>query len=355
MYYTSNSSDPDADCHNPITETQANIYVATTSGFAVIGSLGCITTIVMVLLSKAYRSYIHRLTLYLAISSLFAALSTGITVLPVDTSSVPTLSLRQGSGWNDTCVTFAFLVQYFTFSSTFATLWISSNVFALVTCRMLLNQRRCDIAGLLFTFVLPLLVAWIPFIGDTFGLTTVWCWVKDRCYKGPDYSVGFQFGATVGPVFIMYLGSLVLIMIISAKFIAGSLGKRGNLRHKHWEVLKELMPLVIYALACCVVYVFGLFSSLYFVLYDKHHGAVAVAVVTCSLQTVRLLLPIVVLLHPSVKQPIAATYRGLVRTVLGRRVDDKAATTKEAMEAQETSTLIAPDVEPTLKLSVATV
>eukprot|EP00731_Ephydatia_muelleri_P015877 Em0009g301a len=214
---------------------------------------------------------------------------------------------------------------------------------------MLLNQRRCDIAGLLFTFVLPLLVAWIPFIGDTFGLTTVWCWVKDRCYKGPDYSIGFQFGATVGPVFIMYLGSLVLIMIVFAKFIAGLLGKRGNLRQKHWEVLKELMPLVIYALACCVVYVFGLFSSLYFVLYDKHHGAVAVAVMTCTLQMVRLLLPIVVLLHPSVKHRIAATYRGLVRRVQWKVVGDKAATDKvEAAEAQETSTLIAPDVKPGL-------
>ncbi|KAL5481420.1 hypothetical protein EMCRGX_G021569 [Ephydatia muelleri] len=336
------TSDPDVDCNYSVTETQANIYVATTLGFAVIGSLGCIATIVMVLLSKAYRSYIHRLTLYLAISSLFAALSTGITVLPVDTSSVPTLSLRQGSGWNDTCVTFAFLVQYFIFSSTFATLWISSNVFSLVTCRMLLNQRRCDIAGLLFTFVLPLLVAWIPFIGDTFGLTTVWCWVKNKCYKGSKHSIGFQFGATVGPVFIMYLGSLVLIMIVFAKFIAGLLGKRGNLRHKHWEVLKELMPLVIYALACCVVYMFGLFSTLYFVLYDKYHGAVAVAVMTCSLQTVRFLLPIVVLLQPSVKHRIAATYRGLVRR---EAVGDKAATAKvEAVEAHETSTLIVPDI-----------
>ena len=107
---------------------------------------------------------------------------------------------------------------------------------------------------------------------------------------------------------------------------------------------------MIYALACCVVYMFGLFSSLYFVLCDKHHGAVAVAVVFCSLQTVRLLLPIVVLLHPSVKQPVAAIYGGVVRMVKGRVAkgnwDAKTATAKvEAvtLEAQET-TLLAPDV-----------
>lgn len=350
------------DCHYPITERQANIYVTTTATFAVIGSIGCAVTIIMVLLSKAYVSYIHRLTLYVAISNLFAALSTGITVLPVDTSSITMPSLRQGAGWNDTCVTFAFLVQYFTFSSTFATLWISSNVFALVTCRVPLKQRKCDIASLLFTFVLPLLVAWIPFIDDTFGLTTVWCWVRDRCYKGPQHSLMFQFGATLGPVFVTYLGSLVLIAIVSVKFIAGLCGRRGDLRLKHWKILKELMPLVIYALGCCLVYVFGLFSSLYFVLYDHRHGAVSVAVVTCSLQTVRLLLPIVVLLHPSVKIRLVATYRSLMATykshfqaaTVGVKWDGIATSGKavEVMEVQETSTVIVDEAAPILKPTV---
>ena len=291
----------------------ARLYVATTASFAVVGSLGCMVTIVMVIQSEVYRSYIHRLTLYLAIASLFAALSTGIAVLPVDTNSTP-LSLREGEGWNGTCATFGFLVQYFTFSSTFATLWISSNVFALAMCRVqLTKQRKCDIAGLLFIFLLPLLVAWIPFINGMFGLTTVWCWVKDRCYKGYKYSLRFQLGATAGPVFVLYLGSLVLIAFICVKFIAGYFGKRRHLRQKSWEVLKELMPLVIYALACCLVYMFGLFSSLYFVLKDDRHGALAVAIIICSLQTVRFLLPVVVLLHPSVKRRITTGCRNLFK------------------------------------------
>ena len=239
-----------------------------------------------------------------------------------------------------------------------ATLWISSNVFALVMCRVpLIKQCKCDIAGLLFTFLLPLLVAWIPFIDDTFGLTTVWCWVKDRCYKGPDHSLGFQFGATVGPVFVLYLGSLVLIAFISGKFIAGYFGKRGQLRQKHWEVLKELMPLVIYALACCLVYVFGLFSSLYFVLIDKHHGALAVAIITSSLQTVRFLLPIVVLLHPSVKQRITASCRNLFkgRGSAGRDIwwDSKpgAASVSAEREELEASSCAVSEVDPILKPS----
>ena len=325
----------------------ASLYVATTASFAVVGSLGCMATIVMVIQSEVYRSYIHRLTLYLAITSLFTALSTGIAVLPVDTNSTP-LSLREGSGWNGTCVAFGFLVQYFTFSSTFATVWISSNVFALVMCRVqITKQRKCDVAGLLFIFLLPLLVAWIPFINDTFGRIAVWCWVKDRCYKGPGHTLEFQLGATAGPVFVLYLGSLVLIAFICGKFIAGYFGKRRHdLRQKNWEVLKELMPLVIYALACCLVYMFALFSSLYFVQIDKRHGALAVAIIICSLQTVRFLLPVVALLHPSVKRRITTSCRNLFK----RRgsAGDCAAYVREEGEG-EASTCVISEVDPLLQ------
>ena len=350
MTTNDNSSDPE-NCHYRISEKQATIYVGTTAAFAAIGALGCVITIIMVLQSKAYRSYIHRLTLYVAIASFFAAVSTGITVLPVNTSSSP-LSLRGGSGWNDTCVTFAFFLQYFTFSSTFATLWVSSNVLTLAMCRVSLKQYKCDVAGLLFTFLVPLFVAWIPFIDDTFGLTTVWCWVKDRCYRGPQHSLGFQFGATVGPVSASYMASLVMIIIICIKFTAGYFGMRGQLRHKHWKVLKELMPLVIYALACCLVYVFGLFSSFYFVLRDKSHGAVALAVIACSLQVVRLLLPVVVLLHPSFKLRFVASYRNHFRR-WGKGADgtrgSKPDPAPTSVGIEETSTCVISEVDPILK------
>ena len=351
MTMNDNSSDQDY-CQYRISEKQATIYVGTTAAFAAIGALGCVITIIMVLQSKAYRSYIHRLTLYVAIASFFAAVSTGIAVLPVNTlSSTSPFSLRGGSGWNDTCVTFAFFLQYFTFSSTFATLWVSSNVFTLAMCRVSPKQYKCDVAGLLFTFLVPLFVAWIPFIDDTFGLTTVWCWVKDRCYRGPKHSLGFQFGATLGPVSASYVASLVMIIVISIKFTAGYFGMRGQLRYKHWKVLKELMPLVIYALACCLVYVFGLFSSFYFVLHDKIHGAVALAVIACSLQVVRLLLPVVVLLHPSFKLRCRNPFSRWGEGADGKW-DSKPDPPHASVGIEETSTCVISEVDPILNPQV---
>ena len=74
------------------------LYVAIEAVFAVISSLACLVTIVLFVVVQAYRSYVHRLTLYLAITSLFFSVSLGLSVTPIDTELYP---ISPRPGWND--------------------------------------------------------------------------------------------------------------------------------------------------------------------------------------------------------------------------------------------------------------
>ena len=84
------------------------LYVAIEAVFAVISSLACLFTIVLFVVVQAYRSYVHRLTLYLAITKLFFSVSLGLSVTPIDTGRYP---ISPRPGWNDASRVYRFWIS----------------------------------------------------------------------------------------------------------------------------------------------------------------------------------------------------------------------------------------------------
>ena len=278
----------------------ARRYVAINYVFAVVASVACLATIVLVITAKAHRTYIHRLTLYLAIASFLSAVSLGLSVVPVNLADP--ISLRDG--WNSTCVVFGFLVQYFGLSSALATIWICINVFLLAICQVKLGQRKFEIAGPLIIFLAPALVSWVPAVNGSYGLTTVWCWIQGRCYKGWKNVAGMMLGASVGPILVMYLLSLAMIAAIAVRLFA-QLQKK-PFKGTHRAALKEVLPLLIYPGTYSLVLAAAAFSVLYFSLEDTLDASDAVAVVLNVFQAIRVLLPLSFVAHPSVRRKVCA-------------------------------------------------
>ena len=88
------------------------IYLNT--AFAVIGCLAALSAVLLILLTKAYHQYVHRLQLYLAILCLGFAAAVGLETLPVSTDVNATVTVREG--WGDACVAIGCIVQYFGFN-----------------------------------------------------------------------------------------------------------------------------------------------------------------------------------------------------------------------------------------------
>ena len=271
------------------------LYVAIEAVFAVISSLACLATIILFVVVKAYRSYVHRLTLYLAITSLFFAVSLGLSVAPINTDRYP---ISPRNGWGDTCIAFGFLTQYFVYSSTLATLWLCANVFALSVFNVKIGKRGCEVGGYLVIFFVPCLVFWIPILNNSFGQTSVWCWI--RCSS----SGGDSLAASLGPLLVLYLISVVMVFVVVVKFLIEL--KRGHVRDAHRAALKEVLPLLIYPGMYSVVFGVAAFTPLYV---SYAYRNVSISIFRAVIQTIRILLPISFLLHPSIRRKLCAVVR----------------------------------------------
>ena len=184
------------------------LYVALDAVFAVVGMPGYHCLVrggpgLLILRSSPYP-------LYLAITSLFFSVSLGLSVAPIDTERYP---ISPRPGWNDTCIAFGFLIQYFSLSSALATLWICINVFALSVFNVTIGKRSCEVGGYIVMFLVPFLVFWIPIVSNSFGQTSVWCWI--RCSsRGGD-----SLAAFLGPILVLYLISVVMVFVVVVRFL----------------------------------------------------------------------------------------------------------------------------------------
>ena len=293
-----------ADCNITASLQKLRLYVAVDASLSIVSSLACLVTIVLFVALGAYRSYVHRLNLNLAITSLFLSVLQGLSVAPINTNDYPLISQR--NGWNNACAAFGSLIQYFGYSSALATLWICINVFALSVFNVKTGRRSCEAIGYLVIFFIPCLVFWIPFLSDSFGQTSVWCWI--RCSSDQ----GNTLAASLGPILALYFTSLVMIIVVVVSFVIELM--RGHFKVAHKAALKEVLPLLIYPGTFSLVFGLAAFTPLYV---PNTYRSVSWSIFTSLILSTRLLLPLSILLQPSIRRRLynlpMKTTAGVVR------------------------------------------
>lgn len=288
---------------------RAEKLIAVHALVAIIGGLACLVTIVLIGVTKTYRTQIHRLRLYLSVACFLFAVTLGFETLPIDfnKSSGAAISVRQG--WNGACTAIGFFAQYFAFSKTFAITWVSIFIFSVATLKKELYKPRYEAAGVLVVFLLPSVFTWIPLVGNTYGLTGTWCWIRSTCNTS-SYPLGtpFQLGVSLAPAAILHVFSLLLIVPVIVLFGKGAL-VRANARYnreRNFNALKETAPLLVYPalysmlVVADTVYTISLQTGSPQVQFD-----VTEMIIISLYQLFALALPVSFLLHPSVQRILA--------------------------------------------------
>jgi hypothetical protein len=116
------SSSAESDCEY-LTVGEAKKLVIISYVLAIVASIACVATILIIITLKAYRQYVHRLALYLAFVSLLLAVIQGLEVVPVDTGGAKHSTISLKDGWDDACIAFGFMVQYAILSTNLAITW----------------------------------------------------------------------------------------------------------------------------------------------------------------------------------------------------------------------------------------
>lgn len=277
---------------------------------AVVGSLACLVTIVLIAVTRTYRTQIHRLRLYLAVACLLFAVTLGFETLPVDfNKSNGAVSVTVRQGWNGACTAVGFFAQYFAYSKTLAIVWVSFYIFAVAILKKELHKPSREIAGVLTVFLLPALITWVPLVGNTYGLTGTWCWIRSTCNASYPLGTPFQLGLSLVPAALLHMVSLTFIVPVILLFCKRAV-TTANGRHKrqqNFEALKETAPLLVYpTLYSLLVMADTLYTICLEAGLPSSQFDVAEMTIISLYQLFALALPASFLLHPSVQRILAS-------------------------------------------------
>lgn len=290
------------------------------TAFAVIGCSAAISNVILILATRAYRQFVHRLQLYLAIVCLGFAAALGFETLPVTVDINGNVSV-QGEGWNEACVAIAYIAQHFGFSKAYCIVWICIYVFILaIFQKQQLRQLRYEILGLVIMFALPAAIAWVPLFRRSYGLVGIWCWIK---VTSDDVTTIYLFGLSQGSQILLHVISIVLLFAVVIKLCRGVFLAHCHLQSPYRAALLEVAPLIVYPSIYSIVNLVSATKSIFdSATHGKkpHDSNIEEMVVVCLLQTFLLVLPLSFLMHPRVRRELAGQCRSIAKWRAQRHV-----------------------------------
>ena len=247
-------------------------------GRAVAGSVACIvcvSTVILIVVLRAWSKFVHRLTVYLATAGFFYSLLLALQGMPVDLDS-DVVSLRPG--WEKTCVAIGFLAQYTGWVQLTIMSWISVYLALMWKYHKNVMDTKSEIGGIVTAIFLPLLFSFEPFIHNMYGLAGAWCWIKvnkDHSCNETSIGVSYQIGLFYAPVFLFAVTSLFVMVGVLFVFCKNAKLKAQNVLnnaqnllenpqfHCKYEVLiRGALPLLIYPAVHIVIHMFAILNRL---------------------------------------------------------------------------------------------
>ena len=181
-----------------------------------LGILACLIASAVIILSKAYKRHVFRLVLYFLVADIFQAITHIVELTPVEHMNGEVI-VKEGT--EGLCAFYGFLDQIALWMCNVAIiwimlymLWITNKLRRVQRGASLTNNKisiKTEIVGLLFLLFFPLTFNWIPFIWNMYGISGLWCWIKES--RG--YCEGYRLGTAL--IFSMYYGPLIVIITFS--------------------------------------------------------------------------------------------------------------------------------------------
>ena len=269
------------------------------------GVLACAVAITFILVSKGYKKFVHRLTLYLIVAVQFDGVVSILQAVPVYYTGA-VVATREGL--KGLCAAAGFLSNVADWLELLVICWIVLYLAVVLVFKCSANtiRRKREICGLTVILVLPFLLNWVPFVENLYGLSGGDCWMKPSVRNYCDYDdVGliFMFLLSYIPFLFACLITLVSLGTIAIVMCKRALQQEQGLHQPsvHRQGLKEVLPLLLYPLSYFLLWI----GEVTVRLCDVTHGKTLhyPLILTHDIISVIIILfvPLVFLLHASVR------------------------------------------------------
>ena len=273
-------------CYNLSNSTKDAAFIVQLS-LATTGLVACMTVVMFILLFKGYQRFIYRLVIYLMTAVGIHAIAHIVDGLPVDRGQ-ELVAIKKG--WHTACKAFAVLDQTGHTMVTYAILWIilhlNVSLCRLKRLQMGIPQKNVqtgkpqriscgEVLGILFMFLVPFAINWIPFIWDMYGLMGTVCWIRlTRFQSCKERLLGTTLMLTMYyiPILLTSFLALLTMLLITAVMCQGSVQMRGIARLRYRQSVKEVFFVVIYPVVFIVVLTASICGLIYSILHsDEDH------------------------------------------------------------------------------------
>ena len=228
------------------------------SGF--ISLLASCFVVFLIVLFKKWEFFTQRLVLYLAVSIAYQSIAAIIARVDYNNET--------SDFYVRFCQFSAFVGQNASWAVLMAVASITVYVFVLAIFRR--RTDRYEVVYVLFTFALPLLFNWIPFINTTYGKAGAWCWIRSEDADCNPYVFGevLQFILWYVPLYVilfiligLYVVILVNLHCLNRNRWTGDHTHAEEKRNK--QISKEIRSLLWYPLIYFIISLFPLFLRIY--------------------------------------------------------------------------------------------
>ena len=231
-----------------------NTFIGVSSTAGVV----CILAITVILATKGYKKFVHRLILYLMAVVLPEEVVSILAVAPVHLNG-SVVAVREG--FEGLCAAAGFLYQVVFWMELLVICWIALYLLGMIALRRNVTavKWKQEVCGLAVVLLLPFLFNWIPFAKDMYGLSGLFCWIKQSMNSNCKYDyVGLTLMFVLHPGPEVTVGTIVLVSLVAIAIVMC----RRTMRHWqgthrqsiHRQGLKEVLPLLVYPLIYLVLW-----------------------------------------------------------------------------------------------------
>ena len=242
--------------------TQFDVVLRVKLSMDSLGILACLIALAVIILSKAYKRHVFRLVLYFLVADIFQAITHIVELTPIEHVNGGVIVKEGAEGL---CAFYGFLDQIALWMCNVAIIWIM--LYMLWIANKIQRVQRgasptknkipikIELIGLIFLLFFPLTFNWIPFIWNMYGISGLWCWIKESRSYCEEYGLGTAliFSLYYGPLIIIITFSFVSLMAITSILCKGAFGsdvaQSAYSRCIKHTILIALYPLV-YNLLC---------------------------------------------------------------------------------------------------------
>ena len=259
-----------------VSQGDKNTLLYVSGSVAIFSGLYCLLALAAVIIKRLYKKPIYRLAMYQVTVALLQSFTLALGLMLIDYN-------EEELYYQVSCKATAFMGQFFIVVNLFFISWLTFHLFVFAV--FFKDLKRLEWLYISSSVLIPLLVACIPFITDSYGVAGAWCYIRSlkqegNCTTKPDViGITEQFSLYYGPAAVLFTINVMAIVAVTVTMVCRMWTYKPQLRVNNFELqeqllsvkgynqnakaLKQILPLFAYPIIYFVLFLAAFSNRLY--------------------------------------------------------------------------------------------